>query len=58
MTQSMMRWWRDEEGLSTVEYALLVALMVLVAAASWERFGLTLANAADEPMAVMQNPSG
>lgn len=58
MTQSMMRWWSDQEGLSTVEYALLVALMVLVAAASWERFGLTLANAADEPMAVMQNPSG
>lgn len=54
----MMRWWSDQEGLSTVEYALLVALMVLVAAASWERFGLTLANAADEPMAVMQNPSG
>ena len=50
--------WTDDDGLSTVEYAILLALMVAVAAAGWGEFGQTLANSADEPVAVMQNATG
>ncbi len=49
--------WTDEEALTSVEYALLLALVVVVAAASWDGLGQTLANSADEPMAVMENSS-
>ena len=31
--------WSDEEGLTTVEYALLMALLVVAAIAVWTTFG-------------------
>jgi len=31
--------WTDEEGLTTVEYALLLALLVVAALATWTTFG-------------------
>lgn len=31
--------WADEEGLTTVEYALLMALLVVAAIAVWTTFG-------------------
>jgi len=31
--------WSDEEGLTTVEYALLLALLVVAAVAVWTLFG-------------------
>ena len=31
--------WQDEEGLTTVEYALLMALLVVAAIAVWTTFG-------------------
>ena len=31
--------WKDEEGLTTVEYALLMALLVVAAIAVWTTFG-------------------
>lgn len=31
--------WKDEEGLTTVEYALLLALLVVAAIAVWTAFG-------------------
>jgi Flp pilus assembly pilin Flp len=31
--------WQDEEGLTTVEYALLLALLVVAALAVWTTFG-------------------
>jgi len=31
--------WRDEEGLTTVEYALLLALLVVAAIGVWTTFG-------------------
>lgn len=46
-------WWRDEDGLTTVEYALLIALIVVVMASTWRNFGESLANSADEPIAVL-----
>jgi Flp pilus assembly pilin Flp len=34
--------WADEDGLTTVEYALLVALVVVSAIAVWSAFGSTV----------------
>lgn len=31
--------WKDEEGLTTVEYALLLALLVVAAIGVWTIFG-------------------
>jgi len=31
--------WADEEGLTTVEYALLMALLVVAAISVWTTFG-------------------
>ncbi|NPV46549.1 MAG: Flp family type IVb pilin [Armatimonadetes bacterium] len=31
--------WRDEEGLTTVEYALLLALLAVAAVAAWGDLG-------------------
>jgi len=31
--------WKDEEGLTTVEYALLLALLVVAAIGVWTAFG-------------------
>ena len=31
--------WMDEDGLTTVEYALLLALLVVAAIAVWTAFG-------------------
>lgn len=34
--------WSDEEGTSTVEYALLVAAMVIVSIGAWAALGTSL----------------
>jgi len=34
--------WRDEDGLTTVEYALLLALLVVAAIGVWTTFGTKL----------------
>ena len=31
--------WKDEEGLTTVEYALLLALVAIAAIAAWSTLG-------------------
>ena len=38
----MFKLWNDEEGLTTVEYALLLALLVVAALATWTTFGSTI----------------
>jgi Flp pilus assembly pilin Flp len=38
------RLWEDEAGLTTVEYALLLALLVVAALATWTTFGGTIRN--------------
>lgn len=38
------RLWTDEEGLTTVEYALLLALLVVAALVTWTTFGATIRN--------------
>ena len=36
---SLKNIWQDEEGLTTVEYALLLALLVVAAIGVWTAFG-------------------
>lgn len=36
--------WRDEEGLTTVEYALLLALVVVAGILAWQGLGGTVQN--------------
>ena len=35
----MFKLWKDEEGLTTVEYALLLALVVVAAITAWTSLG-------------------
>ena len=36
--------WKDEEGLTTVEYALLLALVAIAAIAAWTTLGGRVSN--------------
>jgi len=38
----MRELWKDEEGLTTVEYALLLALVVVAGIAAWQGLGTTV----------------
>lgn len=42
MLECLKRMWRDEEGLTTVEYALLLVLVVVVAITAWQTLGTTV----------------
>ena len=42
MIDRMKKMWADEEGLTTVEYALLLALLVVAAITVWTTFGHTI----------------
>ena len=44
MRETIRKFWADEEGLTTVEYALLLALLVVAALATWAAFGNTVKN--------------
>ncbi len=39
--------WKDEEGLSTVEYALLLALVAIAAIAAWRALGGQVSDTVD-----------
>ena len=43
MKNILMRLWRDEEGQDLLEYALLIVLIVLVAAAAINPLGASIA---------------
>ena len=43
----MKKFWMDEDGLTTVEYALLLALIVVVGAAAWTTLGGTVKSSAE-----------
>lgn len=36
--------WKDEEGLTTVEYALLLALVAIAAITAWSTLGTRVSN--------------
>jgi Flp pilus assembly pilin Flp len=44
----LSRIWKDEEGLTTVEYALLLALLVVAAITVWTTFGGTVRSAVSQ----------
>lgn len=44
MFEMAKKLWKDEEGLTTVEYALLLALLVVAAITIWTTFGDTVRN--------------
>lgn len=39
MLATLKSLWKDEEGLTTVEYALLLALVAIAAIAAWKGLG-------------------
>jgi len=39
MISTLKSLWHDEDGLTTVEYALLLALVAVVAIAAWQTLG-------------------
>ena len=44
MLERIKHIYADEEGLTTVEYALLLALLVVAALVTWTTFGATVRN--------------
>lgn len=44
----MRELWKDEEGLTTVEYALLLALVVVAGISAWQGLGSTVQNTVSE----------
>ncbi|MFP4250089.1 MAG: Flp family type IVb pilin [Armatimonadota bacterium] len=40
--------WKDEDGLTTVEYALLLALVAVAAIGAWSTLGTEVKNTVDE----------
>ena len=39
MFLAIKRLWEDEDGLTTIEYALLLVLIVIVGITAWQTFG-------------------
>ena len=42
---ALHRLWTDEDGVTTVEYALLLALVVVASIGAWGQFRVTLVRA-------------
>ena len=50
--------WHDEEGLTTVEYALLLALLVVAALGVWTGLGGTVKEAVTKSDTALTNAMG
>ena len=50
--------WKDEEGLTTVEYALLMALLVVAAIGVWTLFGTKVKESVTKSTAAFTNTLG
>jgi pilus assembly protein Flp/PilA len=50
--------WKDEEGLTTVEYALLLALLVVAAITVWSAFGTSIRSAVSTSGNTVSNAMG
>lgn len=48
MIEMVKALWTDEEGLTTVEYALLLALLVVAAIGVWTAFGARVRTSVSE----------
>ncbi len=55
MLEALKRFWADDEGLTTVEYALLLALLVVAAIGIWKTFGGTIRNTVSNADSAIQN---
>lgn len=53
----MYKLWKDEEGLTTVEYALLLALVVVAGITAWNTLGGTVGNAVNDSADTIANAS-
>ena len=53
----MRELWKDEEGLTTVEYALLLALVVVAGIAAWQGLGGTVQNTVTDSSGIIANAS-
>ncbi len=51
----MLELLHDEDGLTTVEYALLLALVVVAGIAAWQGLGNTVENTVTESGATIAN---
>jgi len=51
----MMDLWKDEEGLTTVEYALLLALVVVAGILAWQGLGDTVQNTVSDSSGTIAN---
>ena len=56
MREMIRKFWADEEGLTTVEYALLLALLVVAALATWAAFGNTVKNTVANAQSKIEEP--
>jgi Flp pilus assembly pilin Flp len=55
MIDTIKKMWSDEEGLTTVEYALLLALLVVAAVAVWTTFGRQVQSSVSASTGAIQN---
>ncbi len=46
--ETLKKFWNDEDGLTTVEYALLLALIVVVAITAWTALGTGVNSTVDD----------
>lgn len=47
--------WSDEDGLSTIEYAILLTLIVASAVFAWQGLGATTENSVSDSSGMMGN---
>ena len=57
MKNMLMRLWKEEEGQDLLEYALLLVLIVLVAAAAINPLGTTIAGVFTKANSCASNPA-
>lgn len=50
--------WKDEDGLTTVEYALLLALVVVAGITAWSTLGETVGNVVEHAGDTIAEPPG
>ena len=51
----MRDFWKDEDGLTTVEYALLLALVVVAGIAAWQGLGTTVRGTVTDSAGTISN---
>ncbi len=57
MFESLRKLWTDEDGLVTVEYALLLSLLVVGTVAAWSQLAASVRQAIENAAADVSNGS-